>query len=60
MRKDRIEKGGVADRTDDQLVNLLWRSRTNKDNIDYQKDEEENGRDEKKSFNLQVKTPFIG
>ena len=58
MRKDRIEKGGIADRTDDQLVDLLWRSRTNKDNIDHQKDKKKDGRNEKKGFDLQNRIPF--
>jgi len=40
------------------LVDLLWRSRTNKDNIDYQKDEEENGRGEENGFGLQNEIPF--
>jgi hypothetical protein len=58
LRKDRIEKGGIADRTDDQLVDLLWRSRTNKDNIDHQKDKKKDGRNEKKGFDLQNRIPF--
>ncbi len=59
LGEDRIEKGGIADRADDQLVDLLWRSRSDKDNIDYQKDEEEDGRNEKKGFDLQGRFPFV-
>jgi len=60
LGEDRVEKGGIADRTDDQLVDFLRRSRADKDNIDSQKDEKENGRDEKKSFDLQKEFPFNG
>lgn len=34
LSKDRIEKGGITDRADDQLVDLLWRSGANEDDID--------------------------
>ena len=59
MGKDGIEKGGIADRTDDQLVDLLRRSGADENNVDPQEDEKEDGRDKKKSLGFQTRFPFI-
>lgn len=58
MRKDRIEKGGIADGTGNQLVDLLRRPGTDKEDIDPQKDEKEDWRDEKKGLDLQGMRSF--
>jgi hypothetical protein len=42
------------------LVNPLWRSGADEDNIDPQEDEKKDWRDEEKSFDLQRTFPFIG
>jgi len=59
LGKDGIEKGGIADRTDNQLVDFLWRSGADEDNIDSQEDKKKDRRDEEKSFDLQKRFPFI-
>jgi hypothetical protein len=57
LSKDGIEKGGIANGTDDQLIDLQGRPGTDEENIDPQKDEEENGGDEKKNLDLQRRFP---
>ena len=58
MSKNGIKKGGIADRTDDQLVDPLRRSGADEDNIDPQEDEKKDGRDEEKGLDLQGVFPF--
>ena len=58
LGKNGIEKGGVADGTDDQLIDLLGRPGTNKNDIDRQKDDKEDGENEKKGFSPQKGVPF--
>ena len=58
LGKNGIEKGGIADGADDQLVDPLRRSGTDEDNINPQEDEEKDGEDEEKSFNPQRTFPF--
>jgi len=55
LGKDGIEKGGVADRTDDQLVDLLGRPGADENNIDPQEDKKKDGKDAEKRFDPQRK-----
>jgi hypothetical protein len=59
LSKNGIKKGGIADRTDDQLVDPLRRSGADEDNIDPQEDEKKDGRDEEKGLDFQGVFPFI-
>ena len=59
LREDGIKKRGIANRADDQLVDLLWRSEAYKENIDPQNDEEKNRRSKENGLDLQKGFPFI-
>jgi hypothetical protein len=58
LSKNGIKKGGIANRTDDQLVHPLRRSGAHEDNIDPQEDEKKDRRDEEKGLDLQRVFPF--
>jgi hypothetical protein len=59
LSKNGIKKGGIADRTDDQLVDPLRRSGADEDNIDPQEDEKKDGKSKKQGLDLQRRFPFI-
>jgi hypothetical protein len=58
LGKNGIEKRGVPNRTDNQLVDFLGRFGTNEDNIDPQENKKKNGRDKENGLDLQRGFPF--
>jgi hypothetical protein len=58
LGQDRVEKGSIANRTDDELVDPPVRSIAFKNDADDQDDDKKNGKTEEKNLDLQKGCPF--
>lgn len=58
MCKDRIEKGGIANRALHQLIHFLRRLGADEGDTDRQENKKKDGRKEKKGLDFQSGFPF--